>query len=171
MRTWILPVVLGLAGAADAGAQGAAPAATPPAGQAQAAGATPPAASQQAPAPVEAASYVYQPEGRRDPFLSLVGTGITAPLLPSQRPEGVNGLAVGEISVRGVLQSKNAYVAMVQGPDNKSYVIHQGDKFLDGVVKSVTAEGLVIVQNVNDPLSLVKQREVRKFLRSHEDIK
>jgi hypothetical protein len=60
---------------------------------------------------------------------------------------------------------------MVQGPDNKTYVVHQGDKFADGVVKSVTPQGLVIVQDVHDPLSLVKQREIRKLLRSVEEAK
>ena len=35
----------------------------------------------------------------------------------------------------------------------------------------MTPQGLVIVQDVNDPLSLVKQREVRKLLRSLEDAK
>ena len=38
-------------------------------------------------------------------------------------------------------------------------------------MKSITPQGLVIVQDVNDPLSLVKQREVRKLLRSLEDAK
>jgi hypothetical protein len=35
----------------------------------------------------------------------------------------------------------------------------------------VTAEGLLIMQEVNDPLSLVKQRVVRKPLRALEDVK
>jgi hypothetical protein len=33
----------------------------------------------------------------------------------------------------------------------------------------VTPQGLIVIQEVNDPLSLVKQREVRKLLRSLED--
>ena len=41
----------------------------------------------------------------------------------------------------------------------------------DGVIKAVTIQGLVIVQEVNDPLSLVKQLEVTKRLRSLEDAK
>ena len=60
---------------------------------------------------------------------------------------------------------------MVQGPDKKTYIVRQGDKFLDGTIKSVTPQGLIIVQEVNDPLSLVKQREIRKLLRSLEDAK
>ena len=39
---------------------------------------------------------------------------------------------------------------------------------MDGTVKSITPQGLVVVQQVNDPLSLVKQREIRKLLRSPE---
>ena len=70
-----------------------------------------------------------------------------------------------------MVQSRGALVAMIQGPDHKTYIVHQGDKLLDGAVKSVTAEGLVIVQEVNDPLSLIKTREVRKMLRSLEDAK
>jgi Tfp pilus assembly protein PilP len=81
------------------------------------------------------------------------------------------GFNVGEISVRGILQSRSALVAMIQGPDNKTYVIHQGDKFADGVVKSVTPQGLVVMQDITDPLSTQKQREVRKLLRSLEDAK
>ena len=80
-------------------------------------------------------------------------------------------MAVAEISVRGILQSKGTLVAMIQGPDNKTYIVHQGDRLLDGVIKTVISQGLVVVQQVNDPLSLVKQREVRKLLRGLEDAK
>ena len=39
----------------------------------------------------------------------------------------------------------------------------------DGVIKALTPEGLIIIQDVNDPLSVVKQREVQKRLPSLED--
>ena len=80
-------------------------------------------------------------------------------------------MTLAEISVRGILQSKGTLVAMIQGPDNRTYIVHQGDRLLDGVIKTVITQGLVVVQQVNDPLSLVKQREVRKLLRSLEDAK
>ena len=73
--------------------------------------------------------------------------------------------------MRGILQSRGALVAMVQGPDNKTYIVHQGDKLLDGAIKNITPLGLVFIQDVNDPLSLVKQREVSKPLRSLEAVK
>ncbi len=80
-------------------------------------------------------------------------------------------MSVNDVSVRGVMQSRGALVAMVQGPDNKTYIVHQGDKFLDGTIKTITPQGLIVIQEVNDPLSLVKQREIRKLLRSVEDVK
>jgi hypothetical protein len=69
------------------------------------------------------------------------------------------------------MQSRGSLVAMIQGPDNKTYIVHQGDKLLDGTIKTIMPQGLVIVQEVKDPLSLVKQREIRKLLRSLEDPK
>jgi Tfp pilus assembly protein PilP len=160
---WLMPAV---------GAQ--APAAKPAAPQGQPApapGATAPAPASPPPAAAPAQeAYTYKPDGRRDPFLNLLGTG-TENKLTSHKGEGPAGMTVGEISVRGVLESRGALIAMIQGPDNRTYVVHQGDKLLDGTVKSVTPQGLVIVQEVNDPLSLIKTREVRKMLRSLEDAK
>jgi Tfp pilus assembly protein PilP len=128
-----------------------------------------PAATTPAPPPVDP-SYTYQREGRRDPFLNLIGSGTEARSIGvSRRGEGTAGMAVAEISVRGIVQSKGELVAMVHGPDNHTYLVHQGDKLADGTVKTITPQGLVIVQEVNDPLSLIKQREVRKLLRSLED--
>jgi len=149
--------------AAQPAAQKPAPPATPPSGQPQ----TQPAA--QPAKPIAAEAYTYEPEGRRDPFVSLVGTGIESSVV--KKGEGPAGMLIAEISVRGIMQSKGAYVAMIEGADKKTYVVHNGDKLADGTIKSVMPTGLVIMQEVNDPLSLVKQREVRKLLRSLEDAK
>jgi type IV pilus assembly protein PilP len=155
--------------------------------QAPAQGTPPPAAPQgQAPAPAPspapapaapqpAAStpdpYAYSPDGRRDPFLSLLGVGADRGGPQARRGDGVAGMTTSEISVRGILQSRGTLIAMVQGPDNKTYMLRQGDRLADGAVQAVTAEGLLIMQEVNDPLSLVKQRVVRKPLRALEDVK
>ena len=44
-----------------------------------------------------------------------------------------------------------------------------GERLLDGAVKSITADTVIFAQDVNDPLSTVKQKEVRKALRSVEE--
>lgn len=140
-----------------------------PAAAPQAASPAPAAPAAQTPSPAPPETYTYDPAGRRDPFVSLLGAGVDP--RAGKKGDGAASLTVGEVSVRGILQSRGALVAMVQAPDNKTYIVHAGDRFVDGVIKTITPQGLVIVQDVNDPLSLVKQREVRKLLRSLEDAK
>jgi len=153
------------AATASVPATSSAPTAAPPAVQPG----TPAQAGQGVPPEQSAETYTYRPEGRRDPFQSLLTLGSGA--MTSRKGEGPSGMTLGEISVRGVLQSRGTLIAMIQGPDNKTYIVHQGDKLLDGTIKTITPQGLVVVQEVNDPLSLVKQREIRKLLRSLEDAK
>jgi type IV pilus assembly protein PilP len=125
----------------------------------------------QADAPVAgpAAPYTYNPDGRRDPFQSLTGTGGDQKSPPPRAGEGLAGMTVDEVTVRGVMQSRGQFVAMVQGPDKRTYLIRQGDKLSDGIVKSVAPDGLVLLQDVNDPRAKEKTREVRKPLHAPED--
>ena len=82
----------------------------------------------------------------------------------------ISGGARGMGAVEAKLFAKEgADVALVAGPDGKTYTAHANDRLLDGLIRTVTPQGLVIMQEVNDPLSLVKQREVRKGLRAAED--
>jgi len=122
----------------------------------------------EAPPPPPQETYTYQPQGRRDPFLNLLGTGRDTGTATTRRGEGPASMTTAEISVRGILQSRGSLVAMITGPDGKTYVVHQGDKLADGTIKSLTPQGLIVIQEVNDPLSLVKQREVTKLLRALE---
>ncbi len=48
-------------------------------------------------------AYVYEPAGRRDPFVSLLGRGQEA-RPTTARPPGLSGLLIGEITVKGVLK-------------------------------------------------------------------
>lgn len=158
-------------------ANGAVTSQTPPAGQAATPPKSPATSAQPGPGtPAPAAQgpaaepYTYDAAGRRDPFVSLVARGAD-PLPAGKRSEGLAGLTTAEITVKGVLQSQGTYVAVVAGPDSRTFIVHLNDRLLDGTVKNITPRGLVIVQEVNDPLSLVKQREVNKGLRASEDPK
>jgi Tfp pilus assembly protein PilP len=122
-----------------------------------------PAAQPQEPA----APFTYNPDGRRDPFISLVGRG-NDPKSAGARPPGVPGLLITEVSVKGIVRNTSGFVALIQGPDNKTYVVKAGDRLMDGTVKSIVQDAVVFSQDVNDPLSLVKQKEIRKTLRSAE---
>jgi Tfp pilus assembly protein PilP len=127
-----------------------------------------PTPGQQTSQPAEAgAPFTYNPEGRRDPFVSLIGRG-NDPKAQGVRPPGIPGLLINEVSVKGIVRNSTGFVALIQGPDNKTYVVKAGDRLMDGSVKSIVQDAVVFSQDVNDPLSLVKQKEIRKALRSAE---
>ena len=55
---------------------------------------------------------------------------------------------------------------MVGAPSGRTYSIRPGDRLMDGNVRTITrGRRSCCMQEVNDPLSLEKQREVRKYLR------
>ena len=133
-----------------------------------AAPAQPPAGSE----PAENQGYAYRPEGRRDPFVSLVRRGNeSATDNATVRPAGLAGIGASELTLRGIMQSRSGYVALVQGVDTKTYIVKPGDKLFDGTIRAITANAMMILQQVNDPLSLEKQRELRKVLRQTDEVK
>ncbi len=135
------------------------PAPTQPAGQ-------PETADVVEPPPVEV--YAYDRDGRRDPFVSPFagGTGIRP---PTERPPGLAGLSINDLSLRGIVVSAGEHLAIMQAPDNRTYILYGDEQLFDAVVKTITDEGVVFLQQVNDPLSLVAEREVLRTLRGPEE--
>lgn len=122
--------------------------------------------------PLEPQGYTYDAGARRDPFVSLVRRGADARRdVPGARPSGLAGLAASELALKGIVTSGSGYVAVAQGADNKTYILHVGDRLFDGTVRAISAESIAILQKVNDPLSTQKEREVRKVLRQTEEAK
>jgi hypothetical protein len=116
-------------------------------------------------AAADPAPYSYDPQGRRDPFVSLVARG-SDPHGASTRPAGLAGVLIPEAAVKGIVRDRSGFIAMVQGTGTKTFIVRAGEKLMDGTVKAITADSVVFSQDVNDPLSMVKQKEVRKTVRS-----
>ena len=133
------------------GSQPAAPAAT---------SGLPPAA-----APAEPGPYSYDPQGRRDPFVSLLARGSDT-RGAATRAAGLPGVLIAEASVKGIVRDRSGFIAMIQGTGTKTFIVRTGEKLMDGTVKAIAADSVVFLQDVNDPLSMVKQKEVRKPVRS-----
>ncbi|HVR41921.1 MAG TPA: pilus assembly protein PilP [Thermoanaerobaculia bacterium] len=112
--------------------------------------------------PTAADTYRYDPQGRRDPFRSLIGP--TRPTERGNRPEGVPGFLVDEINVQGVVQTRAGMVALIKGSDNKGYLVRAGDKLYDGEVLRIDRTAVVFRQEVNDPTRIERFREVVKEL-------
>jgi Tfp pilus assembly protein PilP len=159
--TYLLLSVLVAPGVSPPAQAPAKPAATP-AGAAAAA----PADPAEAP-PVPPPNFSYSVDGRRDPFLSLVNRGTTGRYAQpgTVRAEGLSGISVEEVAIRGIFQTRGQWVAMIAAPSGRTYSIRAGDRLMDGTVKAIASREVVLMQDVTDPLSLQKQREVRKSLR------
>jgi Tfp pilus assembly protein PilP len=138
------------------------------AGQQPAPAAPPPAVEPAAPPAAAGSGFTYEASGRRDPFVSLVGRGSSTETT-GVRPAGLPGMLINEVNLKGIMKERSGFIALVQGPDKKTYSVRQGQRLLDGSVKSISQDTIVFSQDVNDPLSTVKQKEVRKTLRSVEE--
>lgn len=112
--------------------------------------------------PTTTDTYRYDPQGRRDPFRSLIGP--TPKLEPGMRPAGTAGFLIDEMKLQGVFKTKAGLTAMINGPDNKGYLLRVGDKVLDGEVIRITQTSVVFRQEVNDPTRIERYREVVKDL-------
>ena len=62
------------------------------------------------------------------------------------RPRGRAGIAVDELTLRGLVRIAGAHVALLETDGGRSYLFRGGERLFDGTVRSVTAEGVVLVR-------------------------
>ena len=109
----------------------------------------------------------YDPGGRRDPFLSLL-SGSDRPRARGPRPEGVPGLLIDDLSLRGIFMTPQGSVAQVQASaKSASYLLREGDRLYDGEVVDIRFEKdqiaeVVFKQGIQDPAAIKPFREVIK---------
>lgn len=181
MKKISLSVVALFAVAVAAAAQQGPGAAAPAAAPAPAAAATP------APAPTGPAGgeliqsileqeleaprngFIYNPAGRRDPFVSLARPVATDDATNRPRRPGIEGFLLQETSLKGVLKNIDGWIAILEGPDKKGYFVRVGQRMHDGVITAVDAAGLTFRQEITDPLSPAKSRDVRRLLNSAQE--
>lgn len=112
-------------------------------------------------------AYTYDPQGRRDPFVSLLRP-VSADTGPKTRPPGLRGFLISEVALRGIVKTPKGFTAMLMFND-KSYFVNSGDRLFDGQITAVDAITVTFRQEVTDPLSTVKTREVKKTLYPSEE--
>lgn len=120
--------------------------------------------------------YTYNPQGRRDPFVSLLRP--VGPTGATIRPPGMEGFLIQEIALKGIVRTtgqgagaaeKPGYIAMFQGTDGKSYFVNIGQRLYDGEIVAIDAATVTMRQEVTDPLSPVRVREIKKSLYPTEE--
>jgi Tfp pilus assembly protein PilP len=126
---------------------------------------------------VETGGYTYNSQGRRDPFVSLQRP-VAADRGPKTRKPGMEGFLIQEVALKGIVRTSGGgmgvaaepgYIATFLGADGKSYFVRTGQRLYDGVITAVDATSVTFRQEVTDPLSPVKSREVRKSLYASEE--
>ena len=159
----LVSLFLGGAGAAPARAQ--APAAPPSPASPAAADSLKSIGTE---VPGSSEGYSYNPMGRRDPFVSLL-----KPVSPDQGPKtrrpGMEGFLIQEVALKGIVKTPKGYIAMLLGTDGKSYFVGVGQRLFDGVVTAIDATTVTFRQEVTDPLSTVKSRDMKKTLYPSEE--
>jgi hypothetical protein len=108
---------------------------------------------------------------RRDPFVSLLKP-IEAQTAKGPKRPGIEGFLVQEVSLKGIVKDPKGYIAMLLGPDGKSYFVKIGQKMYDGEVTAIDATSVTFRQQVTDPMLLPGQprvRDVKKTLYPSEE--
>ena len=113
--------------------------------------------------------FSYDPEGRRDPFQSLIEKIKTVPA--DKRPQGAAGMLVMEIDLDGIIQDPSGgNLAFFTGSDNKGYFLRVGDTVYDGTVIAIDPrQGTVTFrQQVDDPRIIKPTATVKRLVPQQE---
>lgn len=127
--------------------------------------------------PTELFAQVYNPRGKRDPFINLQEVfrqeqpQVFIPELPplSERPLGLVGLAISEVTVTGVAVGEGSRVVILRGVDDFTYLAREESKLFDGYVFEISEEEVVFIQEVLDPRGGRETLRVVKRLFTEED--
>jgi type IV pilus assembly protein PilO len=108
----------------------------------------------------------YEPDDRRDPFVSLITPQrAAAPAALAPPRAGLAGLALADVSVKGIVQNGSVTLAVLEGPGGKSFVARSRDRLQDAIVKHIDIDGVLFAQQVVDAVGEPGTRDVRKSLR------
>ena len=105
-------------------------------------------------------NYTYDPGNRRDPFVSLL-----AGVKGTKAPKGA--LTVNDAKVVGITRSKEGFVAIIVGADNKSRFMKVGDKLFDGEIIAIGQDSVTFRQDLTEDMLAapgLKSKEVIKRL-------
>jgi hypothetical protein len=103
------------------------------------------------------------PQGRRDPFITLVGKqtggGPTVNL-----PPGKGGLQVSTLILQGIVSGPNGMIAVVANPQKSVYFLHVGDELFDGRVDKIEIGSVLFHEVGKDAFGKPIEREVTRRL-------
>lgn len=116
---------------------------------------------------IQPGEFVYNPEGRRDPFWNLLqGKSVKE---NREAIEGIGGLMIDELELEGIVFAQGVFKALLKGPDTRPYVVGIGDKVYDGEVVAMDKNSVSFKKSLTVALAGQKDRVIIKTLNPEEE--
>jgi type IV pilus assembly protein PilP len=105
--------------------------------------------------------YVYDPAGRRDPFVPLVVVS-KGEKKGSKIAGNLESYDIGDFTAMAIAKKGSHYYALLVAPDNKSYTVKEGTVIglHSGKVVQITSNNVLIKEYVEDYTGKQKSREI-----------
>jgi hypothetical protein len=124
---------------------------------------TPPAKDAKPAGEVTKTTKPVMPQGRRDPFITLVGKQTGAGPTVSL-PPGKGGLQVSTLILQGIVSGPNGMIAVVANPQKSVYFLRVGDELFDGRVDKIEIGSVHFHEVGKDAFGKPVEREVTRKL-------
>ena len=116
---------------------------------------------------IQPGEFVYNPEGRRDPFWNLLqGKSVKE---NREAIAGIAGLMIDELELEGIVFAQGEFKALFKGPDTRPYVVGIGDKVYDGEVVAMDRNSVSFKKSLTVALAGQRERVIIKTLNPEEE--
>lgn len=115
-------------------------------------------------------AYVYDMQGKRDPFVPLVLPKVEKGTAERQRgPAMIGQYELSEIKLIGIVSQNGEVYGVLQTPDGRSYTVREGLRLGDaGEVFRITGDSLTVRETYRDKKGSVKVKDTTLRLRKRE---
>lgn len=113
--------------------------------------------------------YMYNPQGRRDPFAPIIERE-TKKSKSGERPP-LERYNLTELKLSGVVWGGFGYNAMIEGPDGKGYFVRTGALLGPnrGVVKKITQNQIIVEEKFKNYTGETERKEIIIELRKKQE--
>jgi len=123
-------------------------------------------------AKTETETYLYDPAGRRDPFLSIIEAA-KKDRETEKKKKGIKpseSYDINEIKVIAIATDKKNRYAMILFPDNKYFTVKEGMTLgrYGGKVTRITEEGVTVREYIKDYKGMTQPKDTILKLRKEE---
>jgi len=109
-------------------------------------------------------SFVYNPEGRRDPFRDLLGGREIKDVSASGEPQ----ISIEDLILIGIVKNPKGYSAILSTGQGFPFFVRVGDRFSDGFVISINQSQAVFRKTHDRGIPLIRPRDIVKEINPEE---